>query len=159
MKTTRLLFTIIGFGALTLGLGFADEPPKQLSKPEARENPASVRPAVPKRSQVNDDGHAPEKSSHAVPINPQHKSTPVNELHQPALRKTAISPNDGLLANKAANHLEQPAKLPVGSGTTAPRPGVVRSRSVTAAVIGGPTPSNTKHSAAAIDGTAIQRKP
>jgi len=75
------------------------------------------------------------------------------------LKKPASAANGGSMMGKTGNHYEQPARLPVGSGTTAPRPGVVRSRSATAALLGGATGPGAKHAAAVIDGAAIRRKP
>ena len=84
MKTTRFLFTIVGFGALTLGLSFAGEPSIQPSAPSPTENHAtSDRPAdqaqgSPGRgksdqtdgthSKSKDDSRASEQSSQAGPI-------------------------------------------------------------------------------------------
>jgi hypothetical protein len=101
-------------------------------------------------------------NSMADPMNAQTKRASANELHQSVLKKaatTATAANAGLMMNKMGNHYEPPARLPVGSGTTAPRPGVVRSRSATVAVIGGATASTARHPAAVVDGTAIMRKP
>jgi hypothetical protein len=64
-----------------------------------------------------------------------------------------------LMMNTPGNHRDQPARLPMGSGTTAPLPGVVLGRGAAAASIGGLAPSSAKSSAAAINGTGMGRKP
>ena len=43
--------------------------------------------------------------------------------------------------------------------TAPPLPGVVHGRSATTAVVGGAAAANAKHSAAAVNGAAIKRKP
>jgi len=163
MKTPRLFFMIVGFGALTLGLGFAGEPSKQPAEQDSHENhTAGARPAgraQGKRDQVDRTHSQFIRSSQASPISTQTKRTSGNEVHQSVLKKPATAANEGLMANKTGNHLEQLAKVPVGSGSTALLPGVVHGRSANAAVIGGMTPSSAKHSAAAVDGAGIKRKP
>jgi hypothetical protein len=170
MKTARFLFTIVGFGALTLGLSYAGEPSSHSSEQNPRENhTASARPAGRRQgngdqmdrkpSLLHNNGHALERSSQAGPLHTQINRTLGNELHQPGLKKAATAATGGLMMNKIENHHQQLARLPVGGGTTAPWPGVVRSRSATLAAIGGLTASSAKNSAAALNGAAIKRKP
>jgi hypothetical protein len=156
-------------------VGFAGEPSSQPSEPVFHANhttgdrsakPAHGNPVRAKTDQTDgnhsnpkDDGHASAKSSQAGPVNAQTKPTSGNELHQPGLKKAATAANDALMKNRIANHREQPAKLPVGSGTTASLPGVVRSRSASTAVVGGAAATNAKHSAAVVNGTDMRRKP
>ena len=92
-------------------------------------------------------------------MNTQTKRTSANEPHQSALKKAATAANDGWMMKKLGDHHEQLGGSPVGSATTAPRSGVFRSRSATAAALGGLTVSSAKNSAAALDGKAMKRKP
>jgi hypothetical protein len=139
MKTARFLFATIAFGSLTLGLGYAGEPSSQSSGQDPHKNHAtSVRPAGP------------------VHGNKNHLA---KELHQSGLKKAATAANEGLMKNNTESHREQLARLATGRGATAPLPGGVRGRSATTAVIGGAAASSGKHSAAALDGAGIKRKP
>jgi 3-keto-L-gulonate-6-phosphate decarboxylase len=152
MKTARFLFTIIAFGSLTLGLGYAGEPSSQSSERNPHETHAtSVK--------VNDNGHASGKSIQAGPVNTRSKRAPVTEVHQPGLKKAATAANKGLMMNKIRNHHEQPARLPVGGGITAPSARLARDRGAAAATIGGAAASSAKHPAAALSGADIKRKP
>jgi hypothetical protein len=136
MKTARFLFTIAGFGALTLGLTFAGEPSRQPSGPAASENhTASDCPADPV------------------------KRTSANDLHQPGLNKAATPAKDGLIMNKTGNPREQLARLPLGTRPATPLPGVVRGRVAATASIGGLAASSAKTSAAVINGTGMKPKP
>jgi hypothetical protein len=160
MKTARFLFTMVGFGALTLGVGFAAEPSSPPSERVPRENHASsVRSVGPGHGSRDHMERNSARSSQPGPLHTQTKRALGNGLHQPGLKRAATAANGGWMMNKIEHHHEQPAKLPGGSGTTAPWPGVTRSRSAAAAVIGGLTASSAKNSAAALDGTAIRRKP
>lgn len=181
MKTARFLFTIIAFGSFTLGMSYAGEPSSQPSQPSAQQSgdnhAAGLRPAdLPhgkhtagktestdvKPSNPKEDTHAIAKKSQADPISAQTQSTSANKLPQPALKKATLAAKaglttGGLIMNKIGNQL--PAKLPVGSGTTAPRPGAFRGRSDTPMAIGGSTASSAKNSAAALSGSSIKPKP
>jgi len=160
MKTARFLFALIGSGALTPGVGFAGEPSSQPSEHYPhQEHATSVRPAGRVHGIGDQMDRNSKKNSRAVPINNQSKRAPVKELHQPGLNKTVPAAKGGLMMNKTRNNHEQPARLPVGRGTTAPLPGVVPARSATVAAIGGLAASSAKHSAAALNGAAIKRKP
>ena len=178
MKTARFLFTIAGFGALTLGLGYAAEPSRQPSEQDVhqihatgdhpagpvhgKQTPSKTDPASRKLSQPKAEGRASTKRRQAGPIRLQPKSAPANALPPPALKTAAPAPKagsgmGGSMVNKAGN---QPlAKLPGVGGTTAPSPGAVRGRSATAAVLGGLAASGAKNSAAVINGTAMKSKP
>jgi hypothetical protein len=169
MKTARFLLTIIASGSLALGLVYAGEPSSQSSERNPREKHATgVRPADPvhgnkdqmdrRSSKGNNDGRASGKSVQFGSMNTQTKHTSENELHQSGLKKAAAA-NDGLMMNKTGNHRDPLARLPVGSGITAPLPGAVRGRSDTEAVLGGLAASSAKNSAAALNGAAIKRKP
>jgi hypothetical protein len=205
MKTPRFLFTIIGFGSLTLGLSLAGEPSRQPAGQEPSENhTTSDRPAEQvqgkgahdkrdqpdgKPSNSKAESHASEQSrqpgsaSKALPRNrlgqdhakqdairhedarnqrvdhthTQH--TPANDLQRPGASKAATAAKAGSMINALGNHRDQPARLPVGSGATAPLPGVVRGRGAGTASVGGLAPSSAKSSAAGINGTGMGRRP
>ncbi len=205
MKTPRFLFTIVGFGALTLGLSLADEPSRQPSEQAPNENhTTSDRPAEQvqgegahdkrdqpdgKPSNSKAESHASEQSrqlgsaSKALPRNRlgqdhvkqdaiRHEDarnqrvdhthtqrTPANNLQRPGASKAATVPKAGSMINTVGNHREQPARLPVGSGATAPLPGVVRSQGTGTASVGGLAPSSAKSSTAGINGTGMGRRP
>jgi len=95
IKTPRLLFTIIGFGALTLGLSSAGEPPRQASGPGPSGDQATSNRLAGqvhgnqardhgeqtdgKRSNSKNDSHPPEQSSQAGPTR---KALPTNRQGQ-----------------------------------------------------------------------------
>lgn len=170
MKMARLFFTIIGSGALTLGMGSAGEPPSQPSEQDSHaKHPASVRPADRVRgngdqmdrrySKSNSGRQTPDMRGPAGSFHTQSKSLPLHQLHQPELEGVATAANDGLMMNRMASHREPLAKLPAGTGTTAPWSGAVRGRGAATAVLGGAKASSAKNSTAALDGAAIKRKP
>jgi hypothetical protein len=172
MKTARFLLVAIGFGALTLGRSFAGEPSRPHPEQEARDTHAlGVRPAEPvpgsgvqanrTHSLSDGNGHVPERSSQARPLNILPKRASANEVHQPALKKTPTAANQGLMMNKTANHHEQPAKLPAGSGMSLARSGVGHGQSIGATALDGRVliTSSAKYSAGPLDGAAIKRKP
>jgi hypothetical protein len=208
MKTPRFLFTVVGFGALTLGLGLAGEPSSSPSAPSRQglaEDQAASKPHAGlaqrdgerdgrdqphgKPSKSKADGHASEQSNHTgpaskamprnrpdhnypIPVGTSHRDarnqqvehthalrTPAGDLQQPGLSKPATATRNGLMMNTQGKHREQPARVPVGSGSSAPLPGVVRGRGATAAGIGGLAPSSARSSAAVINGTGMARKP
>jgi hypothetical protein len=136
MKTARFLFTIIAFGSLTLGLGYAGEPSSQSSGQDPHKNHATnVRPAGPAHGDKD-----------------QGKRAAVTEVHQPGLKKAARAANGGLMLNKLRSNHEQPARLPAGSRTTAPKPGSVRGRSSAAAGVGGAAAASAKHPGLTLNG-------
>lgn len=150
---------MIGFGAFTLGVGLAAEPSRQSSERMSRENhPTGVRSAGPVRGSREQMEPNFAKSSPAGPIKAQSKRTPLHELAQPRLKKAASAANGGGMMNKMENHHEPLAKLPGIGGTKALGPGLNRSRSAAPAVLGGLTTSG-KNSTAALNGTAMKRKP
>jgi hypothetical protein len=83
----------------------------------------------------------------------------LNEIHQPTFKKAPAAANQGLMMNKIAKHYEEPARLPIGSGTAPALPGVVHGRSTGAATLGGIMASSAKNSAGVIDGAVLKRKP
>jgi hypothetical protein len=171
MKTARFLFTIVVLGALTPGLNYAGEPSKLPAEPKLRQiHPTTIRPADRAHDRI-DQAHRPhsslinpgpstERSSQVSPKNNQTKSASGNPLHQPGMKKAPTAGNDGLMLNNTANHHQRAAKLPVGTGSTTPWTGVVRSRNATAALVGRVLiTSNAKYSAGPLDGAAVKRKP
>jgi hypothetical protein len=165
MNTARILFTIVGLGALTLGLCYAGESSKLPAEQGPHKSHAtSVHPADRdqmdrKHSLSNSNGHGAERSGRTAPIYTQTKRASGNELHQPGLKKAATAANGGLMINRTGNQHGQPARLPGGSGAAASGTGVVRSRKAGAAGIGGITTSSARNSAAVLNGTGIKRKP
>ena len=165
MKTPRFLFTIIAFGSLTLGLCSAAEPPKlPADQYPHKYHATSVRPANRDQtdrdhSLLHENAHTSARSGQAAPIHTQPKSPLGNVLHQPGVKKAGAAANYGLTINRPGIHREQSAKWPVGSGTTAPTSGIVRSRSAGTAVISGVTSSSARKSAAALNGNTIKGRP
>ena len=171
MKLTRCLFIIAGFGALTLGV-FAGEPASQSSKAETRENQNHSAAATAgnqargkmgsldgKLSKPKIDGQASKKIGQAGPLNIEPQRAPLNRLPQTELNKTGPAARPGVTISKTGNHLIEPPKLPVGSGTIAPSARMIRDRGASTAVIGGSAASNVKNSSAAVNGAGIKRKP
>jgi hypothetical protein len=178
MKTTRFLFTMIAFGVLRLGVGFAGEPPQQPSEQDSHVNhAASVRPAGPmpgkqtpgkaelpdaEPSNTKDESPISAHNSPAGPFGPQPQSTPAIKLPQSAPKASAPSPKAGLPAvgfMRNRTEIQPPPKLPVASGTTAPKPGAVRGRSDAPAAIGGSKASGAKNPVAVLDGASFKLKP
>jgi hypothetical protein len=178
MKTARCFFTMVFFGALTLLPAFAGEPSKQPSAQDSHENHvAGDHPADPahgrqtpekteatdgRTSNAADSSHAPARNSQAGRlaglVSPQPKSVPANKVPQSAPKTTAPAAKarlttGGWIAGKTGN---PPAKLPVGSGTTAPKPGPARGRPDAPAAIGGSTASGVKQPAMALDGATLK---
>jgi hypothetical protein len=169
MKIVPLLFTLIGLGAITVGLSYANEPASQPSKRETHEyHAASDRSSGPehgqkiqsngKHSEPKEIGRAAEKGIHAGALNMQGQQTQLNELHQAALGKAAPAAKNGLIMNKLGNHNEQTAKLPPGKEFTVPTPVVVLGRSANTVSTGGLARSSIKNSSSLLDGGAIKRK-
>jgi hypothetical protein len=179
MKTVRYLFMVVGFGVLTHGLSFADEPSGQtagLPSPSQNQTtsdcpavstPGSQAPGRTdkpdgKHSKPKDDNHASAKNIQAGPINVQAARTTANNLSQknpqPDLSQAATVAKTGLVMNKIGNQPGPPAKPPIGSGITAPLSGVVRNRGAAAPIIGGLAAASTKTPVAVINGTAMKRK-
>jgi hypothetical protein len=158
MKTARYLLTIVGAGALTLGVGYAGEPS---AKAAHEDHTASDRPAELM------DGHAQERPKQVVKSHEvsgkklgetiRTKHTSVNEPSQPALNRTAPIANHELTMNKIETRHEDVPKAPMGGGTAALAPGVVHERSATTAGVGGLRASSAKTSAAVLNGTTINR--
>jgi hypothetical protein len=144
MTTARFLFTMAGFGALTLGLSFADEPSRQPSGQGPSKDQVANSHAAPRGQRVG---------------NTQAQSASANDLHQPGLNKPVTAAKDGLMMNKTGNPRQPLAKSPLGTGTPVPLPGVVRGRGAATASIGGWAAASAKNSAAAINGTGMRPKP
>jgi hypothetical protein len=169
MKKAHFLFMVISLGALTSSLSAAGEPPRLPSEQEGRDPHATIihpserapgggnhveRP----HSLLKGTGHMPEKSSQPGPLHIPPKSNQSTEFHAPALRQTAAAAHQGLIKNKVENHVEPPAKPPLGSGNAPARAQVVHVRSAAPGTLGGPMASTAKTSTAVLDGAAFKRK-
>jgi hypothetical protein len=152
---------IVGAGALTLGMSFADEPAKRPTGQEPSENhtTGSDRPAEPARGHIQDHPKQVVKSHEDTRDRIQAKHASVNDIEQPALKRAAPAASHELMMNKIENRPETQARLPAGGGTAALAPGAVRSRSATETGIGGLATSTAKSSAAAINGTGMTHRP
>jgi hypothetical protein len=167
MKTARLLLVITGFGALSLGLGFAEEPPKLPNAHGKHTIAASAEPehageALLNRphSLLNNNGHVTERSGQAGPLNFQPKRAQANENHSPALKNAPAAANRGSTINvtKVADHATPPPKLPVASGNAPALSEEVHAQKNATATVGGLRTSTTKTSVASLNGTAIKGK-
>jgi hypothetical protein len=169
MKTARTLIMIIAAFALMPAPARAAAPRQPSEKDSGGNHTTGSRPAdrlhgneeqAPRsHSQMNYNGPATEKRSKTGPMSIQTKGALGFESHQAGPKKAVAALKNGLTVNKTVNHYVQPARLPVGSGTTAPRPGLVASRSTPAAGIGGATAFSAKHPVAVLDGASIKYKP
>lgn len=170
MKRTRCILMIIAAGWLTLGPGYAGEPPAHAGEKESREGQTADGRPVEQTSgngggmhhahpSITKIGSAPPKSSQVSPTHTQSKSTPGNEVRQPAPRKEAPAASGGLVTKKAASLKEPIAKLPTGAGISGSSPGIAHSRPANVASIGGVTASSSLRGTAAIRGNDIKRKP
>lgn len=157
MKTARFFFSIIGFGALSMGVGLAAESPRPPSKDAPRLNAAkSVRPATLPRASEEHLHRSSIKSSQFGPLHPQSLHPSGNETHQPGPKKAANPAHSGLMMNKMEIHHEQLAKLPSSGAFTAPLTSSVRRRTANPAVNGGLIIPNSKSSTAALSGLAVK---
>jgi hypothetical protein len=158
MNAPRFFFTIIGSGALTLGVAFASEPSRHPAEKDLHQQHAtSIRPAV--RDQT-DRKHSPLNNNGLVaPMNTQNPRTSGNQVRQPALNRAATAANAGLMINRTDNHHPQPASLPGASAATAAWSGLVRNRGAVPAGIGGLTTTGARNSTTALDGAAVKTKP
>ena len=179
MKTECFLFAVVGFGALTLGITFADPPSGQSSSqlPGQGANQSHTtgdHPANPaqgnqtndnndqtdkKHSQPNADSHTPEKVSQAGPAKTPPKRPSVKNPSQttPGLNKTPAVAKGGLQVNKPGSNSAQPPRPPAVGGTTVLGPGIVRKSAGPTTSLGGLTASSIKTSTAGINGTGMQR--
>jgi hypothetical protein len=158
MKTAPLILTLVGFSALTLAAGPADEPngaPNPINHAAANHpvkpapgGPAAVNPAVPARP--NEPVPAGNKTLPGHPAPPPGASPAA----QPAVQATR-----GVLPVGQPGHpASVAAKLPATTGNTPAAIGVVRNRTVTPVTLGGPPGAGGKTSLVVINGTAIKRK-
>jgi hypothetical protein len=169
MKTRRFLFVVLGFGALTLRLSFADEPAKASPQHDPHDkNTMPVHPAGPPRITgdrtdrkhflLNAVGHDSNWNSQPRSVPGLTKRTTANGFRPPVLKKPATAANQPLL-NKPATYSMPPARLLEGREIAAPFPHGVPGRAATAATLGGLTASSAKNSTAALNGTTLKRKP
>jgi hypothetical protein len=157
MKTARFIFSIIGFGGLSIGVGFAGESPRQPSKEAPRQKaPTSVRPATLPHAGEEHLNRSSIKSSQPAPLHPQTPRPAGSEIHQSGPKKVAVPAHSGLMMNKIEIRHDQLAKLPSSSASTAPLTSTVRSRSATPQVNGGLNVPTSKSSTAALSGLAVK---
>jgi hypothetical protein len=158
MKTARFLFTVMAFGSLTLGLGYAGELSSPSSKRETRENAiASNRSGAPAHAKTDRTEGKPskhEEDGHPGLVKPQVKRASEKEPHQLELKKAATAATEATMKKKAENQHEQPGKLVIAREATASTPGAIRGRSATSTVIG-----KVRMSGALDGATVIRRKP
>jgi hypothetical protein len=169
MKKARFLFTIVAFGAWTLGVGYAGEPSGQPAKQETRQNHAArdasgkaaqgrqergkIDQKDGKESKPKADGHASEKGGKDRAAKSGAKRPLEREPHRLEPKKTAAAAKDGRMMIKKATFHEPPARLAAGKQAVAPRPGVVPSRSATTSAAGGAAVAATKHPGLTLNGS------
>jgi hypothetical protein len=180
MKTVCFLFTVVGFGALTLGITFADPPSGQSSSQLPGEganqsHTSGDHPAHPvqgsqtnnnndqtdkKHSQSNADSNTPEKVSQAGSTKTQPKRPSVKNTSQPTpgLNKTPAVVRGELPVNKLVTNSAQPPRPPAVGVTAVLGPGIVRKSAGPTTSLGGLAASSIKTSTAGINGTGMQRK-
>jgi hypothetical protein len=148
MKTARFLFTMVGFGALALRLGFARETSDQAREPALSENRAKTTndrsadqalgypargnrdQADEKHSKSNDDRHIFEKSSQADPImkaipmhrHDQARPKQVTNSHEDSCDKRVLNPRT---KSTSVNDLHQRA---LNQPSTAAKGGLMMNR-------------------------------
>jgi hypothetical protein len=153
MKTSCILFAIIGLGAFSLESVFAAEP----SRPPPERAPrkfADRAHGSPARIEPNFA-----KSGLVAPFKAQSKRASPRQLAQPAPKKPATAANGVRMMHKTENHRGPLTLSPRYGGTATLGPGLSHSRSATPASLGGLTTTSAKHSTAALDGAAVTRKP
>jgi hypothetical protein len=159
MKIACFLISIFGFGAFSIGVGFAAESPRQPSKEAPRQNaPNNVRPATLPHPSGEHLKPNPTKSSQPAPLHSQTPRPLGNEIHQPGPKKAATPAHSGLMMNKIEIHHDSLAKLPSSGASTAPLTSTVRSRSATPPINGGLNVPTSKNSTAALSGLAVKGK-
>jgi len=175
MKTTCFLFAVAGFGALTLGFSSADEPSGQPSGQGSHQNhntgdhtanslhdsqtsgnkdqtdvnhpPSDANRPISEK--VGQTGPTKTPSQHPPANNPSHQTSLLNKNNSIA--------KDGSLINKPGSNSAQFTRPPVGGGTTALWPDLVRKQPGPTASLGGLTASSIKTSTAGINGTGMKR--
>jgi hypothetical protein len=177
MKTASFLFAVVGLGALSLGLGFADPPSAQTSGQESNPNHAGGDHPAPthgnqtsgdkdqtdiRHSPSDADNHTPGKVSQAGSTQTPLKRPLVNNLSQPApglIKTTPAVAKGGSPVNKPWSTSAQFARPPVGGGTVALGPGIAGKPAGVTANLGGLSASSVKTSTAGINGTGMKRTP
>jgi hypothetical protein len=176
MKTAGFLFTLVGFGALTLGPGFAGQPSDQAPERAPSENRAKTTseshasgksgqtggtkttakghsgPKLPQPFQRNGGHPGGKRTNNAQTIG---TSANAAERHQPGWNKSAGGVKTGWIADE----MERQRRLAVAGLPGTPPPNqVVHRPGPGQAAIGGPTiwsASNT----AVINGTGMKHRP
>ena len=170
MRTMRFLFVVLSFGALSLRLSIADEPATAAPQSALRDkSAATIHPTDTSRINIDrmDREHL---LLHGVGLNwnwsrqPRSipgltESTAAYESHRPAVKKAITAANQPFIVNKPTTYKAPPDKLPAGRETVPPLARVVPRRTAGVASLGGLNASTTKNSAAALNGTALKRKP
>jgi hypothetical protein len=131
MTRARLFFSIVGFGALTLGSGFADEASRQAAEPaHSSKLAANNHPAPRAQGSKADDQRAQ-----------------MAEATIKAGMMNATGVRRGQVAGQSA-----------GGGSGVPLTAPISGRRNAVASIGGVTAPSAKNSAAVINGTGMSRK-
>jgi hypothetical protein len=175
MKPIPLIFAIVSCGALSMRLAFAGEPTRVPAnsglavKHLAGDRTAGEmqdRRAAGKKGQTgtihanfSQPGHPSKINSPSASVEGQPKRSAAIISHQPASNKIAAVPGNELMMNKTSSHGENLAGSPLGNGFALPSPGMVRGRAAKPDLLGGLAASSAKTSAAAINGSAMKRKP
>ena len=186
MKKTRLLITLIGFGALTLKPGFAGQshPPLEGKSSETRSKTTHVGPytkahpgpKLPQPSHRGGDGFIPgsRMSGNAAQLRqPRNAGFQPRRLSgqagQPGARPGSMvnqtqpqrPPNPNLnpnLAASLANGMPSERRLPLAGLSGTPSPNLlVPHRGPGPAILGGP-PLSSARNAAVINGTGMRHK-
>jgi hypothetical protein len=154
MKTTRRIIALAVVGACTLGLAHAAEPASPATEKEGRVNHAAIVRPIGEAGALEQNLKVSAPSSTMVVSKP----APAVEIPQHVPNKPAV-PNESMILDKTGFRPIAPAKLPVGSVAAAMPPAIVRGRSDTLAIMGGPPASAPKSSAAALSGAAMKHQP
>jgi len=156
MKTIKILLSIIGLSAFTLGRSSAAEPS---SARFSHENHAtSVRPGETLRDGRRQIDHSGVKGIQAGQVHAPIKPALRTETLPYGIKRAAAAPHGDLKMNKMQNHYGPVARLREEGGKILPKP-IVGHGSANPASIGGLSMAGVKHSTAGIDGGAFRRKP
>jgi hypothetical protein len=159
MKTASLLFAVVGFGGLTLGISLADSATEQESSDDHLIGDHPANPAPTHQAGGNNDqanvkhpsssagSHTPEKLRQAGSI----------KTLSPAANTAAASAKAGSLTSQPRNTGTQSVRPPVAGETTVLGPGMFRKPAGVTASLGGLTASSIKTSTAGINGTEMKR--
>lgn len=162
MRTKLFIFTVIAFGALTVGLsaavnrahGDAGRVDAKQSGPRGDRHASEISGRI-HAAQLLPPTHHRQESAEKLAGNTLSSFSQIHEFDQPGSIKPATAEKEHLLLSVAVDHRQHPDWILSGAATSKSC-GLFRDKIVTAASIGGMAMESDRHSAAVIDGTEMK---